>query len=505
MPMVKSMFIDENSTLGGNSDHVFVITTLEQTYSSGPAPTTKTRLASRWNMEESTDWGKFKQSQQDMLGNVLEESWGSVEPLGEILKNILINSMKEGVGKKESKEYQPKQYPSGVRRELNKMKEARSEWRKSRSELTKNPSHHNKQVLGENHLKMQRQQNKVDEVMSRFWREKRLIVNDKLTEGGAASSKLFWSYVVNKTRGSQPFPFLEDPVTKEIKSEQKEVKEIVENFLKQLFHGSFQPNAVRDVTEEDVMENGSEGQEEEEDKREPRKDRVCDKRLEDDFNDEEVRKVIDKLKNGKAAGVDTIPNEALKNSTPEFVSALVKLFNNIKKEGKAPEAWKEGRLVLIHKKGSLTDMGNYRPLTVLASMSGLFSRVLNKRLTEVVEDKGILGEVQQGFRKNRRGADNTFVLNTIIMKGTATKKRPHLAYLDIKKAYDSVSRLELWTKMKDLGLGGSFVGMIQALYTGDRILAEVNGEKTREIYLQRGLRQGCSLSPMLFAELQKLW
>ena len=76
MPMVKSMFIDENSTLGGNSDHVFVITTLEQTYSSGPAPTTKTRLASRWNMEESTDWGKFKQSQQDMLGNVLEESGG---------------------------------------------------------------------------------------------------------------------------------------------------------------------------------------------------------------------------------------------------------------------------------------------------------------------------------------------------------------------------------------------------------------------------------------------
>ena len=113
-----SMFIDENSTLGGNSDHVFVITTLEQTYSSGPAPTTKTRLATRWNMEETTDWGKFQHTQKEMLGNVPEEAWGSVEPLGDVLKNILIGSMKEGVGKKESKGFRPKQYPPGVRKEF---------------------------------------------------------------------------------------------------------------------------------------------------------------------------------------------------------------------------------------------------------------------------------------------------------------------------------------------------------------------------------------------------
>ena len=83
----------------------------------------------------------------------------------------------------------------------------------------------------------------------------------------------------------------------------------------------------------------------------------------------------------------------------------------------------------------MTDMGNYRPLTVLPAMSGLFSRVLNHRLTKVVEDKQILGEMQQGFCKGRRGADNTFVLNTVIMRGPATRKRPHMAFLDIKKVW----------------------------------------------------------------------
>ena len=163
-----------------------------------------------------------------------------------------------------------------------------------------------------------------------------------------------------------------------------------------------------------------------------------DSRLVQDFTGREVSLMIGRLKNSKAMGEDAVPNEALKNSTPEFVEGIAKLFNNVKNEGKAPKIWKVGRLVLVHKKGALTDMGNYRPLTVIVAMSGLFSRVLNERLTEVVEDKKILGEVQQGFRRGRRGADNTFVLNTIVMKGVATGKKPHLAFLDIKKVVLSI-------------------------------------------------------------------
>ena len=58
-----------------------------------------------------------------------------------------------------------------------------------------------------------------------------------------------------------------------------------------------------------------------------------------------------------------------------------------------------------------------------------------------MEDKKILSEVQQGFRRGRRGADNTFVLNTIVMKGVATGKKPHLAFLDIKKMVFSLNNI----------------------------------------------------------------
>ena len=67
------------------------------------------------------------------------------------------------------------------------------------------------------------------------------------------------------------------------------------------------------------------------------------------------------------------------------------------------------------------------------------------------------------------------------------------------EAYDSVDRTILWKKLRGLGFGGDFLRTLQSIYTGDSVVTEVNGLSTRPVYLRRGLRQGCSLSPLLFA------
>ena len=73
--------------------------------------------------------------------------------------------------------------------------------------------------------------------------------------------------------------------------------------------------------------------------------------LDRDFSEGEVKKMLASLGDGKASGWDRIPNEALKNASPELVSKLVLLLNRVKNSGNVPRAWKKGRLVLIHKKG----------------------------------------------------------------------------------------------------------------------------------------------------------
>ena len=131
-------------------------------------------------------------------------------------------------------------------------------------------------------------------------------------------------------------------------------------------------------------------------------------------------------------------------------------------------------------------------------MAGLYSKVLNARLTQVIERHDVLGDVQGGFRKGRGGADNIFVLHTMLWKARAQNQSAHLAFLDITKAYDSVNREVLWSKLAKLGISGKFLTMLKTMYSGDSVGCSVNGTTTRCVYLKRGLRQGCSLSPILF-------
>ena len=133
--------------------------------------------------------------------------------------------------------------------------------------------------------------------------------------------------------------------------------------------------------------------------------------LEKEFSAVEVSSIVNALGNGKAAGHDFTINEALKEAPEAFIALLTKLFNMVKSRGRIPRSWSRGQVVLIHKKGPVSDINNYRPLTVLTCMCATYSKVLNARLTEVVEKHKLLGEVQNGFRKDGSCVDSAFTLN----------------------------------------------------------------------------------------------
>ena len=78
-------------------------------------------------------------------------------------------------------------------------------------------------------------------------------------------------------------------------------------------------------------------------------------------------------------------------------------------------------------------------------------------------------------------------------------KKAHLGFVDVSKAYDSVNRSILWSKLEKLGIQGTFLESLKSMYSGDSVRCTVNDTTTRSVYLRRGLRQGCSLSPLLFA------
>ena len=109
-----------------------------------------------------------------------------------------------------------------------------------------------------------------------------------------------------------------------------------------------------------------------------------------------------------------------------------------------------------------------------------------------------MGEVQNGFRSDRRAEDNVFVLNGTIGRMKKDGRRMYVAFLDVEKAYDRVKRDILYSVLERLGMSEKIVSIVRSLYRETRAIYTLGNIRTDWMYSQRGVRQKCVQSPLLF-------
>ena len=152
----------------------------------------------------------------------------------------------------------------------------------------------------------------------------------------------------------------------------------------------------------------------------------------------EIETVIRSLKRNKSAAGDQLLNEYFIESADILSGHLVDLFNAILNSGFFPSQWSEGIIVPLFKKNDPNDVNNYRGITLVSCFSKIFTGILNNRLKNWAENNSIISDSQFGFRKGRSTTDACFVLNAIIQKILNEKGRLYCAFIDFKKAFDSV-------------------------------------------------------------------
>ena len=118
---------------------------------------------------------------------------------------------------------------------------------------------------------------------------------------------------------------------------------------------------------------------------------------------------IQKLKNGKSAGLDCICNEFLKHGSNILTLSTVKLFNKILTTGQFPVDWNISVLSVIHKNVSLYDCNNYRGISIRSCLGRLFTKILQTRISKYLEDHDINEDNKAGFRHNYRTANQIFI------------------------------------------------------------------------------------------------
>ena len=214
-------------------------------------------------------------------------------------------------------------------------------------------------------------------------------------------------------------------------------------------------------------------------------------------SEREVEKVIAGLKMNRAPGVDGVTSSMLKLAGPLFISMFTDLVNTAFKEGQVPESLAVGKMTLIDKKAPSLFVKDKRPLTVSSVLLSVITKILHGRLDPICEAEGYYGAVQYGFRKNLSMSDCVFILLAAIRR--AKRKGQTISFCDIAKAYDSVDRELLYLKLDSLGFGGRVKALIQSMYYNDCVQVRIRGGLSAPLWFTKGVKQGCVLSPLLFA------
>ena len=210
-----------------------------------------------------------------------------------------------------------------------------------------------------------------------------------------------------------------------------------------------------------------------------------------DFTLEELNKNIKRLNNNKSEGVDLIKNEYLKNCPQNVVELAVSLFNVILKTGIVPQEWCIGLIIPIYKKkGSDADPNNYRGITLLSCLGKLFTCCVNTRLGCYLNDKGIIGEEQAGFREGYSTYDHIFVLNELINIYLQKKKRLYCCFIDYQKAFDTINRTALWGKILKSEINGNIFNVIFNMYQNAKSCVKEQTLMSGIFACNMGVRQG---------------
>lgn len=213
---------------------------------------------------------------------------------------------------------------------------------------------------------------------------------------------------------------------------------------------------------------------------------------------EEIKKAIASTKNNKAPGPDGIPSEFYKKFSEILCPYLHKTFTQALVNKVLPPTLTEATITVIYKKGrNAEEVGSYRPISLLNLDGKLFSKILANRLSPFLTR--LVHPDQTGFIPQRNSFFNLRRLFNIIYSTCKPKEELAVLALDAEKAFDQVEWPYLFEILEKFKLGANFISMIKLLYVNPCARVLTNQILSPRFDLHRGTKQGCPLSPLIFA------
>ncbi|KIH44049.1 reverse transcriptase [Ancylostoma duodenale] len=163
-------------------------------------------------------------------------------------------------------------------------------------------------------------------------------------------------------------------------------------------------------------------------------------------------------------GPDNIPADLLRAGNTALYSVLAKHFNHYLENGMIPDQWNKSKTILLFKKGQREDIANYRPISLLSVVYKTFTKILLNRMERILDD-------YQPVEQNR--------------------------FVDYKKAFDSVETNAVLNALTHAGIPSMYIHLLEQCFSNKSTAIQLFDRKL-EIPIERGVRQGDTISPKLF-------
>jgi len=210
-----------------------------------------------------------------------------------------------------------------------------------------------------------------------------------------------------------------------------------------------------------------------------------------------VSNIINSLPN-KSSDLDSIPIFIFKYCVDIVSSAISQLFNKSISDGVFPDCLKIAKVIPVHKTGDRKAVNNYRPISVLPTLSKIFERLMFERLSGFLSQCNILSPHQFGFRKNSNTSDAIVEFLDHAYDSFSCRKYFISIFLDFSKAFDTVNHSILLEKLSHLGIRGVALTWFRS-YLYNRVqYVRVGPSKSRLLPTTIGVPQGSILGPVLF-------
>ena len=188
----------------------------------------------------------------------------------------------------------------------------------------------------------------------------------------------------------------------------------------------------------------------------------------------------------------------MKEIAVEIAAPLTRLYNLSLQRGTVPLAWKQSHITPIHKGGSTDDPSHYRPIAVVSVVAKVLEKIVATQLSSYLEEHQLFNSHQGAYRHGKSTEDILLVAVDAIVHHMDKKESVCVAFLDLRKAFDSLDHCMLLHQLSNLGVSNGVLQWFQD-YLSDRThRIKYHHQYSSWALMKAGIPQGNALGPLLF-------